>query len=315
MRKPLFSTSHQQATCSYFVGSRASLQAAVAQEDWCHHSGSPPSPPLPQLSLLSMMLYGMACLLAWFSSAVPATSSPHLLPTSWLGGAGDPAWHCASTATGLGCHQHPSSYQYKAQHHVGCCGEVNSIPARPRYVDHFRVFFFFPPNSGNVLLYSPLLQHWGDSAHKVLRITTEQLPVLWEQLSTPLSHMLCSTGTASLQMLWSMWMYTDSCHRPVNFYMVISYRFYVFNKHNNYCNASFWNCYTSAHSYEPMFPNDVPPQEQKTMVRSGRQPLLTFNIKACINAVMIAVLLAHSCPLEVFKLLWWLPIRTYLSEK
>lgn len=55
--------------------------------------------------------------------------------------------------------------------------------------------------------------------------------------------------------------------------------------------------FTSPHSYEPILPKAVPPQEQKTIVRSGLHPLLTLNIRARMNAVIIAVLLAHSCPL------------------
>lgn len=62
-----------------------------------------------------------------------------------------------------------------------------------------------------------------------------------------------------------------------------------------------------------MLPQVVPPHEQKTMVRSGLHPFFTLNIKAWINAVMTAVLLAHSCPLYPYPAWWLLPTITYRS--
>ena len=67
-----------------------------------------------------------------FGSAVLALSPPNLLPTPSLlgfggGVVGETAsmlWeHCSAVAKTLVCYQHPSSYNYKAQHYEGCYGQ------------------------------------------------------------------------------------------------------------------------------------------------------------------------------------------------
>ncbi len=72
---------------------------------------------------------------------------------------------------------------------------------------------------------------------------------------------------------------------------------------------------TFPHSKEPMLPNEVPPQEQKTMVRSGCQPARVWAVMEAMIWVMTAEPFPQSANAPSYQLPWRLPNSTYRSTR
>lgn len=82
--KYLFSTSQQQVISSYYLESRASVDAAISSE--CKHLNNKhvPSPSFSYLLMLSMASYEIEYPFGHFRSAILAVSSLKLFPTPSL---------------------------------------------------------------------------------------------------------------------------------------------------------------------------------------------------------------------------------------